>query len=141
ARRKWIERHNVQRRDDQQTQFFARMNELSPSQRGGSGSSHHRSESPKRLERETLQRGPERGGGSACARTLEADLTEMQVGRGEIGVRRIMDVETTNRCVPKEHGTATVRLKPVFVRINHDAVTAGDLTQRRAVGDVEAVAT
>src|SRR6266545_8330355 len=63
---------------------------------------------------------PERHGRSAWARTLERDLPEMHVGRGEIGVRRVVAIESAHRWIAEQDAAAAIRLQPMLVRIDHD---------------------
>ena len=76
-------------------------------------------------EREQLLGCPQGYGGSAGARTLQADLAQMQIMRSEIGVGRIMFIKAAYSRITKKDAAAAIRLQPMLVRINHDGVGLG----------------
>ena len=51
----------------------------------------------------------------------------MQLGGAKVGVGRIMFVEPPYVGILKEHTATTIRLQPMFVRINHQRI---DLIKR-----------
>src|ERR1700749_3008384 len=69
---------------------------------------------------------PESYGGGSGAGALEGDLSEMEVLRGEVGVRGVVFVEAADGGVAKEDGAAAVGLEAVFVRVDDDGVGLGD---------------
>ena len=73
-------------------------------------------------ERQQLLRCPQGYGRSAGARTLQADLAQMQIFRSEIGIGRIVFIEAAYRWIAKKYAAAAIRLKPMLVRIDHDGI-------------------
>ena len=81
------------------------------------------------LERQQAHRRPERHGARARPRALEADLAQVQVGRAEVRVRRVVLVEPPDRRVAEEDAAAAVGLQAVLVRIDHDRVGLADAVE------------
>ena len=77
-------------------------------------------------------RGPQRHGRSPGARAFQADFTQVQFRRGEVGVGGIMFVQRPHTRIAKQHATAPVGLQAVLVGINHNRVGLADLVERGA---------
>ena len=73
-----------------------------------------------------LEGRPERHGARSRPGALEADLAQMQLGRAEVGVRRVVLVQLPDRRVAEEHAAAAVGLKAMLVRIDDDRVRLSD---------------
>ena len=82
-------------------------------------------------EREQLLGGPERDGGGAGAGALEADLAEVELLGGEVGVRGVVLVEAAHGGVAEEDAAAAVGLEAVLVGVDDDGVGLGDGVDRR----------
>src|SRR6266404_1278877 len=67
-------------------------------------------------------RHPQRRRSRPRPRALQAYLAQMQFGRAEIRVRRIVLIQSADSRVAKEHATAPVGLQAVLMRIDHDGV-------------------
>ena len=86
------------------------------------------------LQRQHLQRQPQRAGRGARPRALEADLAQVQLVGREVRVRRVVLVEAADARVGEDHRAAAVGLQPVLVRIDDDRVAVPDRAERR-LGD------
>ncbi len=83
-------------------------------------------EGPLRHERQQFMRCPEGHGRGAGARALEADLPEVQVRRGEIGIGRVVLVMGADGGVSEQDAAAAIGLQAVFVRIDDDGIRRAD---------------
>ena len=92
----------------------------------------HGGEFPSPYQRQQALRGPERYGGSAGARTFQADFAEMKIRRSEIGVGRIVFVDCADLRIAKQHAAAAVGLQAVLVRINDDGIGAANQVEAGA---------
>ncbi len=102
----------------EQRQRVGRLDQVRP----GARRAHAGGQDRRQVER--AQRQPQRGGGRAGARALEADLAEVQVAGGEVGVRRVVLVQPADAGVAEQHRAAAVGLQAVLVRVDDDAVGA-----------------
>ncbi len=75
---------------------------------------------PARHKRQQSLRCPQRYRRCTRARTLQADLAKMQFARREVRIRRIVFIEPPRRWIAKQNAPASIRLQPVFVRIDHN---------------------
>ena len=73
---------------------------------------------------------PEGHGRGSGARALKRNLAEVKLVRAEVGVRRIVPVESPDRRVPEQHTATAVRLQPVLVRINDHGIGVSDPGKR-----------
>ncbi len=82
------------------------------------------------LQRQHLERQPQRARRGARARALQADLAEVQLVGGEVGVGRVVHVEAPDVGVGEQHRAAAVGLQPVLVRVDDDRVARADRAER-----------
>ena len=83
------------------------------------------------------QRQPQRGGGRAGARALEADLAQMQLVGREVRVRRVVRVQAPDAGIGEQDRPAAVGLEAVLVRVDDDRVGARRSRAARRGGVVE----
>src|SRR5262252_2795828 len=86
----------------------------------------HPRELPAADRRQEAHRGPERRGAGARAGTLETDLAQVKLRRGEVRVRRVVLVQPPDGWIAEEDATAAVGLEPVLVRVDDDRVRLAD---------------
>jgi len=83
-----------------------------------------------RHQRQQPLRGPQGNGRGSCARTLQADLAQVKILRGEVRVGRIVPVEPAYPGSHKQDAAAAVGLQPVLVGI--DNIESAWATQAKA---------
>ena len=75
---------------------------------------------------EELLGGPEGDCGRSGPGTLQTDLAKMELGRAEIGVRRVVFIEAPDRRIMEEHAAAAIGLQAMLMRVDHERVDLAD---------------
>ena len=74
------------------------------------------------FKREQSHRRPECRRRGPGPRAFQRDLAQVQLGRAEVGVGRVMPVEPADGRVAEKHAAAAIRLEPVLVRVDDDRI-------------------
>src|SRR5580658_6339175 len=86
-------------------------------------------EFPSRNKRQQPLRSPECHSRGSGAGALQADFAQVEFGRGEIGIRRVVLVKTTDLRIAEENAAAAIWLQAVFMGVDDDGVSFGDASK------------
>ncbi len=114
--------HDVEFRREDRPEFGVAIDKPPQGKRCFPAASQVRRESAARHWWQQALGRPQRDGRGTRARAFKADLPEVQVGRGEIGISGVMNIELAYARIGKQNATATVRLEPVLMRVHDNRV-------------------
>ena len=83
------------------------------------------------FERQQPHRRPECHGRGPRPRALQRDLAQVQLGRAEVGIGRVMPIEPADGRVAEQDASATIGLEAVLVRVDDDRVRLANPVERR----------